>query len=258
MSAKIKLTSPALPSAWRKLSYDEIMTRPDGQLINNGRSCRVFRFVDGEDICFLKRYNYRKIHWHHCWQKSQVRREYENLNRIKAANLACKTIEILAYGEQRHNLCLNSSFLLSRAVDKGESLSLFLSLNPYHPQRRTIIIKLLQLGQAIIKSGLAITDLFFRNLVIVPDSATLYMLDVQRCDRNRRRARRKSYPQFWSNILLFCTPEEQQLAAEMLANLLPYSLKELNNKAQQFITKEKKRQASELEFIKNRGNFHHA
>jgi len=234
------------------------MTRPGGQLINDGRSSRVFRFIDGEDTCFLKRYNYHKIHLNHCWQKSQVRREYENLKKIKAADLGCKTIEILAYGEERYNLCLRTSFLLSRAVDKGESLSLFLNLNPHHQQRRTIIIKLLQLGQKIIKSGLAITDLFFRNLVIVPESATLYMLDVQRCDRNRNRAARKSYPQFWSNIMLFCTPEEQQLATEMLESVLPYSIEELHLKAQQFIAKEKKRQATELAFIKNRGNFHHA
>ncbi len=258
MTVKIKLTTPSLPVAWQKLSYNEIMTRPGGQLINDGRSSRVFRFVDSEDICFLKRYDYQKIHWHHCWQKSQVRREHENLNKIKAAGLGCETIEILAYGEQRHNLCLSTSFLLSRGVENGESLSLFLGLNPYHQQRRTIIIKLLQLGQKIIKSGLAITDLFFRNLVIVPDSATFYMLDVQCCDRSRNRARRKTYPQFWSNILLFCTPEEQQLAAEMLESVLPYSIRELQLKAQQFITKEKKRQAAELAFSEKTGNVNYA
>jgi len=255
MSTKIKVTVPELPLPWQKLSYNEIMTRPGGQLINGGRSSRVFRFIDGEDTCFLKRYNYHKIHWQHCWQKSQVCREYENLNKIKAAGLDCEIIEIMAYGEQRHNLCLNTSFLLSRAVDKGESLSLFLDLNPYHPQRRIIITKLFQLGQKIIKSGLAITDLFFRNLVIVPESATLYMLDVQRCDHNRHRAQKKTYPQFWSNILLFCTLEEQQLAAEMLENVLPYSIKELNIKAQQFMAKETKRQTNELIFIKKQREF---
>jgi hypothetical protein len=258
MSAKIKLTDPDIPLLWRELSYDEIMTRAGGLLINDGRASRVFRFTDGEDVCFLKRYNYHKIHWHHCWQKSQVRREYENLNKIKTAGLDCEIIEVLAYGEERHGLFLHSSFLLSRAVPKGESLSLFLGLNPFHPQRRAVIIKLLQLGQQIIKSGLAITDLFFRNLVVVPKSATLYILDVQRCDRNRRRARRKTYPQFWSNILLFCTPEEQQLAAEMLATVLPCSIKELHTQAQQFIVKEKKRQTAELALSQETGNFDYA
>lgn len=224
------------------------MTRSDGQLINDGRSSRVFRFVDGEDVCFLKRYNYRKSHWHHCWQKSQVRREHENLNKIKAADLGCETIEILAYGEERQSLFLKSSFLLSRAVSKGERLSLFLDLNPFHPQRRAVIIKLLGIGLKIIKNDLAVTDLFFRNLVVVPESATLFMLDVQRCDHNRHRARVKTYPQFWSNILLFCTPDEQQLAAEMLKDVLPYNIEELHIKAQQFIAKEKKRRAIELAF----------
>ncbi len=250
MSTKIILTAPALPPAWQKLSYDEIMTRPGGRLVNHGRSSRVFYFVDGNDACFLKRYNYRKIHWHHCWQKSQVRREYENLNKIKAAGLGCEIIEILAYGERRDKLCLKNSFHLSRAVENGESLSLFLSLNPNRPQRRAVIIKLLQLAREIIKSNLAITDLYFRNLVIVPDSVTLYMLDVQRCDRNRRRARRKTYPQFWSNILLFCTREEQQLAAGMLEPVLPYSINQLHRKARQFFLEEKKRQAAELAFNK--------
>ena len=258
MSDKIKLTNPDIPLPWRELSYGEIMTRAGGLLINDGRSSRVFRFADGENICFLKRYNYQKIHWHHCWQKSQVRREYENLNKIKTADLDCEIIEILAYGEERHGLFLHTSFLLSRAVIKGESLSLFLGLNPFHPQRRAVIIKLLELGQKIIKSGLAITDLFFRNLVIVPESATLYMLDVQRCDHNRRRARKKTYPQFWSNILLFCTPEEQQLAAEMLATVLPCSIMKLHAQAQQFIVKEKKRQAVELALSQETGNFDYA
>ncbi len=248
MSTRMILTTPALPPAWQKLSYDEIMTRSGGRLVNHGRSSRVFHFIDGNDSCFLKRYNYRKIHWHHCWQKSQVRREYENLNKIKAAGLGCEIIEILAYGEHRDKLCLKNSFLLSRAVEKGVSLSLFLDLNPYHPQRRAVIIKLFQLAREIIKSGLAITDLFFRNLVVVPDSVTLFMLDVQCCDRNRRRARKKSYPQLWSNILLFCAREEQQLAARMLEPVLPYSINKLHQKAQQFILKEKRRQAAELAF----------
>ena len=254
MSTRIILTTPQLPLPWQKLSYDEIMTRPGGRLVNDGRSSRVFHFVDGDDSCFLKRYNYQKIHWHHCWQKSQVRREYENLEKIKQAGLSCETIEILAYGEQRHNRILKSSFLLSRAVEKGESLSLFLSLNRNHPQRRAIIANLLHLAQEIIGSGLAITDLFFRNLVVVPDSATLFMLDVQRCDRNRRRARRKSYPQFWSNILLFCTPEEQRLAAGKLASVLPYSIDTLHHETQPFLAKERKRQKTELAFAQKTGN----
>ncbi len=250
MSRQIIPTATPLPPPWHELHYEEIMTRSGGRLINDGRSSRVYRFVDGENVCFLKRYTYRKIHWQHCWQKSQVRREHENLKKIAQAGLGCGTIEILAYGEQRRGLILVDAFLLSREVEGGESLALFLSLNSDHPQRKIVLEKLFRLGKEIIKSGLAITDLFFRNIVVVPEDAELYLLDVQRCARNRRRARMKSYPQYWSNILLFCTPVEQKLAAETVLPHLPYDLKELTKRAQQFIHKEKKRRAAELAFSK--------
>ena len=251
MSNHIAVPMTPLPLPWRELSYEEIMTRPKGQLINDGRSSRVYRFKDGENICFLKRYTYRKIHWQHCWQRSQVRREFDNLEKIKEANLGCKTIEILAYGEQRRCRILIDAFLLSREVPGNERLSLFLDAKTDHPQRQIVIKKTIQLGQKIIESGLAITDLFFRNLVVVPKDAGLYLLDVQFCDRNRRRAEMKTYPQLWSNILLFFTPDEQDLAAQMLAPRLPYNLNELNIRAQQFIRKETKRKAAELAFIES-------
>ncbi len=227
------------------------MTRPDGQLINDGRSSRVYRFEDGENVCFLKRYTYRKIHWQHCWQNSQVRQEFENLEKIKLADLGCETIEVLAYGEQRRCRILIDAFLLSREVTNNVRLSLFLGSNSDHPQRQLVVEKVIQLGQKIIVSGMAITDLFFRNLVVVPEDASLYLLDAQYCDHNRRRAELKTYPQLWSNILLFFTPEEQNLAAKMLLPHLPCNLKELNTRAQQFIRKETKRKAAEVAFIEN-------
>ena len=251
MSRHINITTNLLPPPWQKFSYEEIMTRPDGQLINDGRSSRVYRFEDGGDVCFLKRYTYQKIHWQHCWQKSQVRREYENLEKIKQADLDCDTIEILAYGEQRRCRVLIDAFLLSREVAGNERLSLFLGSNRDHPQRQLVVEKVIQLGQKIIESGLAVTDLFFRNLVVVPKDAGLYLLDVQYCDRNRRRAEMKTYPQLWSNILLFFTLNEQNLAAKMLAPQLPYNLDELDTRAQRFLKKEKKRKAAELAFIEN-------
>ena len=61
----------------------------------------------------------------------------------------------------------------------------------------------------------------------------------------------KTYPQLWSNILLFFTPDEQNLAAKILLPHLPYNLNELELRAQQFSHKEKKRKATELAFIEN-------
>jgi len=227
--------------------------RPGGQLIENGRSSRVFRFTDDQEVCFLKRYDYRKIHWSHCWHKSQVQREYENLERIKQTSLSCETIEILAYGEQRRwGRVLTDAFLLSRAVVDGESLAHYLGTKPYHPQRQDVLKNLFQLSREIIRSRLAITDLFFRNLVVVPAQATLFILDVQYCNHNQCRAQYKSYPQLWSNILLFCTPEEQKLAAKIIEPSLPFTMEKLNRRAQQFINKERKRQMAELDL--SRGN----
>ena len=53
MSNHIIAQTTPLPPPWQELSYGEIMTRSGGQLINDGRSSRVYRFVDGESICFL-------------------------------------------------------------------------------------------------------------------------------------------------------------------------------------------------------------
>jgi hypothetical protein len=78
------------------------------------------------------------------------------------------------------------------------------------------------------------------------------MLDVQYCNHNQRRAQYKSYPQLWSNILLFCTPEEQKLAAKIIEPALPFTMEKLNRRAQQFINKERKRQMAELDL--SRGN----
>ncbi|MCD6292084.1 MAG: hypothetical protein J7M09_01340 [Deltaproteobacteria bacterium] len=249
MAQRIIITTPLLPLPWSKLSYEEIMTRSGGQLINDGRSSRVFHFADKNATCFLKRYTYRKIHWKYCWQKSQVRREYENLKKIEQTGLDCGIIEILAYGEQRRRRVISDAFLLSREVTDGESLALYLSLNNDPAQRRIVLEKLFRLGQEIVKSGLAITDLFFRNIVVVPKTAELYLLDVQRCEYSKHRARVKSYPQYWSNVLLFCSPAEQTLAAKRLIPHLPYSTAELTKRAQQFIPKEKKRKAAELAFL---------
>ncbi len=251
MAHQIIVQTPSLPPPWQELSYEEIMIRHGGKLINDGRSSRVYRFEDEGNVCFLKRYTYQKIHWQHCWQKSQVRREFENLQKIKQADLGCDTIEIIAYGEKRRCRVLIDAFLLSREVADNERLSLFLGSNRDHPQRQLVVEKVIQLGQKIIESGLAITDLFFRNLVVVPKDAGLYLLDVQYCNRNRRRAEMKTYPQLWSNILLFFTLNEQNLAAKMLAPQLPYNLDELNTRAQQFLKKENKRKAAELAFTEN-------
>ncbi len=235
-----------LPEPWQNFSYDKILFRPGGELINDGRSSRVFRFIDGENVFYLKRYLYHKVHWQHCWHKSQVKREFENLEKIKQAKLGCDTIEIIAYGENRRFRILTSAFLLSREIRKGERLSLFLSTKPDHPQRKPVIEKIISLAKNIVIQKIAITDYFLRNIVVVPQEAKLFLLDIQRCDRNRRRALKKSYPQLWSNILLFFSPEEQELAAQKLLPLLPYRRNELDILAQKFIPKEKKRKLSEI------------
>lgn len=235
-----------LPEPWQSFSYDKILSRPGGELINDGRSSRVFRFIDGENVFYLKRYIYHKIHWQYCWQRSQVKWEYENLEKIKQAKLGCDTVEIIAYGEERRFRTLASAFLLSREVRNGERLSLFLSTKPDHPQRKPVIEKIIALAENIVTQKIAITDFFLRNIVVVPQEAKLFLLDVQHCDENRRRAFKKSYPQFWSNVLLFFSPEEQELAAQKLLPLLPYSRSKLDILAQKFMPKEKKRKLSEI------------
>ncbi len=238
-----------LPEPWQSFSYDKILSRPGGELINDGRSSRVFRFIDGENVFYLKRYLYHKVHWQHCWQKSQVKREFENLKKIKRAKLSCDTVEIIAYGEKRHFRILISAFLLSREVRNGERLSLFLSTKPDHPQRKPVIEKIIALTQNIVIRKIAITDYFFRNIIVVPREAKLFLLDIQRCDKNQQRAFKKSYPQLWSNILLFFSPEEQELAAQKLLPLFPYSRSKLDILAQKFIPKEKKRKLSEITLV---------
>ncbi|HIE07335.1 MAG TPA: hypothetical protein EYP64_04765 [Desulfarculaceae bacterium] len=235
-----------LPEPWQKFSYDEILSRPGGELVNDGRASRVFRFIDGKNVFYLKRYIYHKIHWQYCWQKSQVKREFENLEKIKQTKLGCDTVEIIAYGEERRFRTIASAFLLSREVRNGERLSLFLSTKPNHPQRKPVIEKIIALAESIVMQKIAITDYFFRNIVVVPQEAKLFLLDIQHCNKNQRWALKKSYPQLWSNILLFFSPEEQEFAAQKLLPLFPYHRNELDILAQQFVPKEKKRKLSEI------------
>lgn len=246
LMAKKIIRKTDLPEPWQNFSYDKILSRPGGELINDGRSSRVFRFIDGENVFYLKRYLYHKVHWQHCWQKSQVKREFENLKKIKRAKLGCDTIEIMAYGEKRCFRILESAFLLSREIINSERLSLFLSTKPDHPQRKPVIEKTIALAENIVTQKIAINDFFLRNIVVVPQEAKLFLLDVQHCNGNRRRAFKKSYPQLWSNILLFFSPEEQEFAAQKLLPLFPYSRSKLDILAQKFIPKEKKRKLSEI------------
>jgi hypothetical protein len=243
--SEITIVKPLSPP-WRGLDYEAIMARPGGCLVNDGRSSKVHRFDDPGQTCFLKRYRYRKIHWRHCLEKSQVAREYENLERIRQADLGCRTIEILAFGERRRWRVLLDAFLLSRAVPGGRRLSLFLAERPADPRRAEVVAKLIAFGARVIASRLAIPDLFFRNLVVVPDTAELYLLDVQHCRTDPRRAARKSWPQFWADCEIFLTPAEKAAAAEQLAASLPEPFSALAERAAAFIPKEEKRRRQEL------------
>ncbi|MEA3332543.1 MAG: lipopolysaccharide kinase InaA family protein [Pseudomonadota bacterium] len=220
------------------------MERRGGRLVSGGRSSQVYLFCDSGERFFLKRYLYKKIHWNFCWQKSQVCREYENLEKIRRCNLPCGVIEILGWGEQRYFRTVIDAFLLSRELAGGERLSLFL-YDREDLRRQAVIKALVKLIEAIIDQGLALTDLFFRNIMVVPETAELYLLDVQYCNHSKRRALSKSYPQFWSNVLLFCTHEEQRQIEERLALRLAKKIHKVVERAHFFMPKERKRQQAE-------------
>ena len=227
------------------------MENPEGELVADGRSSRVYLFTAGGERYFLKRYQYRKIHWRFCLQKSQVCREFENLEKIRRCGLPCRIIDVLAYGERRYYRTLIDAFLLSREVPGGERLSLFLN-HPDHPRRPAVLDALIRLVGEVMRQGLALTDFFFRNILVIPEKAELYLLDVQRCDHSRRRAIRKSYPQFWSNMMLFCTEDELRLARTRLSAVWSGSMAALEEKAQGFLPREEKRRQEEMAFAVSR------
>ena len=238
----------SLPSPWDSFSYAEFMNCRDGKLVADGRSSRVYLFTAGGERYFLKRYQYKKIHWRFCLEKSQVRREFENLEKLRRCNLPCRVIDVLAYGERRYYRTLVDAFLLSREVPGGERLSLFLN-HPDHPRRQSVLDALVGLVEEIMRQGLALTDFFFRNIIVVPEKAELYLLDVQRCDYSRRRAARKSYPQLWSNMLLFCTEDELRLARTRLsAEMSGGAMARLEKRARDFLPRERKRRREEIDF----------
>jgi len=247
MLTRTRITTPGtLPEPWRQFTYNDIIHRRGGQLVNDGRSCRVHRFPDERGTCYLKRYLYRKIHWRHCWEKSQVVREFECLEKVRQAKLGCRIIEILAYGERRRCTVLLDAFLLSREVPDSRRLSLFLATGHEDPRRPAIVEKVVALAAQVMEKQLAITDLFFRNLVVVPTTAELYLLDIQQCHRNRKKALRKSWAQLWADIELFFTPAERQLAGDRLGPILGPAFPELRRRARLFIPKERKRKELEL------------
>jgi hypothetical protein len=239
-----------LPIPWDGFSYFDILTGIRGELVSDGRSSRVYQFIYSGECYFLKRYQYRKIHWHFCWRKSQVRLEFENLEKIRRSKLPCKVIDVLAYGEQRYFCTLVDAFLLSRKVPGGERLSFFLN-HLDHPRRQSVLNVLLDLVEGLIRQKMALTDFFFRNIVVVAEKAELFLLDVQRFDHSVRRAHGKSYPQFWSNMILFCTTDELRQAKKRLTLLLSEgTFAKIEERAQSFIHREKERQQDEREFAK--------
>ena len=243
---RVVRTAP-LPTPWNELSYTQIMTRSGGRLVNDGRSSRVHLFTDGNENCYLKRYRYRKIHWRHCFERSQVERETRNLEKFRRAEIKhCRTIEILAWGERRRGPILRDAFLLSRAVAGGVRLSLFLAAAPAHPRRTAVIARLVAFGAEVIRRRLALVDPYFRNLVVVPETAMLYILDLQRCARRPGLAARKSLPQFWADIEIFLTPAERERAEAAFRPLLPAgAFSRMRSRAALLIPKELKRRAQE-------------
>ena len=153
--------------------------REDGTVITRSKSTEVRRLVlpDGA-VVFLKKYwmgNWKRV-WNGLFRgavfgRSKVRREYENLVRLRAVGVNAP--EPLAYGEERRGPCLWRSFLLTAAVPEARPITWFirehlprLEAEERRLARRELITRLAQWTRHLHDQGFVHHDLFWRNLLL--------------------------------------------------------------------------------------------
>ena len=164
----------------------------EAQIIKRSDSSEVRRVVlqagDHAHTLIIKKYWVTKPSqlWSGFWRgtflgRSKVRREFENLERLRNRGLDAPTP--VAYGEERRCRWLLRSFLISECVAEPMSLDLFirdhlpsLPVEERRRARRELVQRLAEYTQRLHTQGFVHQDYFWRNIILTGKRLTRFFL----------------------------------------------------------------------------------
>lgn len=182
----------ALLQLHRLDSVEAVYAVRTGRVLKSGTATELRRIELSEQG--LRREVYVKKYWyptfHDRWSGfyrgtflgvSKVRREFENLVRLRAWGLDAPTP--VAYGEERQNRWLRRSFLISEGVAEALSLDLFirdilptLPAPEQHETRGELIQRLAGYTRRMHDHGFVHHDYFWRNILLNGQSLARFSL----------------------------------------------------------------------------------
>ncbi|HTS18356.1 MAG TPA: lipopolysaccharide kinase InaA family protein [Verrucomicrobiae bacterium] len=175
-------------------TVDALYRLQDGEVLLGGKATELRRVELRDEketrVLYIKKYWYPtpRLRWSGFYRGtflgiSKVRREYENLARLRAWRLDAPAP--IAYGEERQNRWLHRSFLISEGVHSPTSLDLFIcDILPTMPvpeqrkQRTDLIQKLADYTRRMHEHHFVHHDYFWRNILLSERSLEhFYLID---------------------------------------------------------------------------------
>lgn len=178
----------------------------DGVVVRSGTGSEVRRIewqVDGHSAVFFLKKNWLAIPAHYrsrllrgtLFGKTRVRREYENLLRLKEWGLTVPAP--VAFGEERQRRWLVRSFLLTEGLTESVGLDVFirdvlptLEARDRREQRRRLLLSLAAVTQQMHAHQFTHRDFHWRNIMLARGSVDdICLLDTPRGRRWLRAAK---------------------------------------------------------------------
>jgi tRNA A-37 threonylcarbamoyl transferase component Bud32 len=175
------------------LTVDAVYQLHEGTILKGGSTATELRRVEWRDkkqayVLYIKKYWYptSKLRWSGFYRGTffgiaKVRREYDNLARLRAWGLDAPTP--VAYGEERRNRWLHRSYLISEGVLSPWPLDLFirdvlptLSPSERRRQQRELIQNLADYTRRMHEHRFVHHDYYWRNILLSGGSLAHFFL----------------------------------------------------------------------------------
>jgi tRNA A-37 threonylcarbamoyl transferase component Bud32 len=173
-------------------TVDTLYRHPGGTVLKGGAATELRRVESHDEkqihVLYIKKYWYptSKLRWSGFYRgtffgTSKVRREYENLARLREWGLNAPAP--VAYGEERRNRWLHRSFLISEGVPDPLSLDLFIrdvlpTLAPAEQRkhRKELVCALAEYTRRMHDHHFVHHDYFWRNILLSGNSLAHFFL----------------------------------------------------------------------------------
>jgi len=154
-------------------SHESVLAYSGDDYAARSRTTSTVRVKVGNTskVLFLKRYSYPKPLWKYAVRASRAEIEQRNLQWMRSQDIPAPAV--IAWGEQRGLLHLNSCFIITLGVPEASNLDEFL---PQYlqstvtiqsiQQKRRAIITLAELLRRMHNKNFIDHDLYFRNILI--------------------------------------------------------------------------------------------